>query len=161
MDEPTQRQLPDCGLFRTGIALKGHEDRVGAGRLVYFHNHSQQGPPLVLIPRTNTDNRWDFGTRGFLVQTQEFIDRLIPLKCEGYYVVSENLHLSQSQILPTETLVQLGYNPKGEPIVFVASFEGNSIYFPSEGYRFGDRVFNHLEPAGFRPPKTTKKRVLH
>ena len=161
MADPTTEGLPKCGLYRTGLALAGQEEQVGAGRLVYFHNHSEQGPPLVLLPRANTNNKWDFGSRGVLVNDSEFIEQLVPLMAEGYYTLSEHLHVSKEEVLPTKTLVQLGYNPKGEPIVFVGRFEHNSIHFPEKGFRFGDRVFDHLEPAGFRSPRPSADRILH
>lgn len=152
--------LPPCGLYRTTVALPGHESQVASDRLVYFHNHSEQGPPLVLMPQSNTHNRWTFHDRGYLVESPEFIRALVPLRPEGYYVIRDHLHLSREEILPERTLVQLGYNREAEPILFVARFEENLIRFPDRGYRVnGPAVLEQLEPANFRAPRP--KPVLH
>ena len=60
--------LPDCGIYRTGVALEGREEAVPAGTLVYFHNHSSDGAPLVLSPLDNVHNRWSFHDKGYLVK---------------------------------------------------------------------------------------------
>jgi len=153
-------KLPACGLYRTTIAMAGKEEQVGEGRLVMFHNHSKQGLPLVLLPQSNENNRWTFHERGYLVEDDMFLDGLVTLLAEGYYVLKEHVHVTKEEILPEGALVQLGYNPTANPILFVARFEGNTISFPSTGYRFdGFKVFKNLTPAGFRIPKP--KRVLH
>ena len=154
--------LPACGLYRTTVAMAGKEDKVGEGRLVKFHNHSKQGPPLVLLPQSNEDNRWTFQERGFLVEDDAFLKGLVAVLDEGYYILKEHLHVTKEEIRPEGALVQLGYNPAANPILFSAHFAGNTISFPSTGYRFdGYKVFENLTPAGFRKPKPKPKRVLH
>ena len=125
-----------------------------------FHNHSKQGAPLVLLPESVTDNKWTFHTHGFLVDHQEFIDRMIALPAEGFYVLKEHIHITEEEIIPDRTLVQLGYNGKGEGILFPGRFEENTIAFPAKGYGFkNDKIFDNLEQASFRVPN--EKRVLH
>lgn len=162
-DPQTQPTLPPCGVYRTSGPLPGREDEVDVGVLIYFHNHSEQGPPLVLLPRKNHNNRWTFGERGWLAEDPDWVANLVPLKAQGFYVVGkEHLHLSREEIIPEGTLVQLGYNRKGDTILFPARFEGNSIHFPERGYRFeSPDVQQHLRPAGFEPPTRRPDRVLH
>ncbi len=153
-------ELPKCGLYRTGITLPGSEDQVQAQSLVFFHNHSEQGSPLVLLPHANENNRWTFHERGYLVESQPFIDELVPLISEGYYILSVHVHVGKDDMIPERSLVQVGYNRKAEPLMFVGRFEGNSIAFPVRGYRFESLdLFEQLEPAGFMVPKP--KKLLH
>ena len=151
-----------CGLYRTGVPLAGQEEAVPAGVLVYFHNHSEDGPPIVLPPETNSDNRWYFGEEGWLIQDETFLEALVPLRPEGLYVVTESLALAPDNRLGPRTLLQLGYNRRGDPIVFIAQFEGNTILFPARGFRFHNLdVFERIEPANFAVPERAEPRVLH
>ncbi len=155
--------LPNCGLYRTGVSLPGHEEQVAEGALIYFHNHSDKGPPLVLAPATCTGNKWTFNERGWLVEDSGFVRALVPLKPEGFYVVSgRHLHVSREEILPERTLIQLGYNRRADTILFAARFAGNTITFPERGYRFESvDVQEHLAPANFKIPESKPDRVLH
>ena len=45
--------LPNCGLYKTTKPLPEHEAEVAAGALVYFHNHSDSGLPVVIVPEHN------------------------------------------------------------------------------------------------------------
>lgn len=155
-------ELPSCGIYRTGRALRGHEEHVLAGTLVYFHNHSDQGSPLVLAPETNTDNRWSFRERGWLVDDIPFIHELIALKPQGFYTLTRHLHVSREEVLPERSLVQLGYNRRGDTILFAARFEGLTISFPAQGYRFeAPALQQHLEPVNFAVPRLKADRTLH
>lgn len=156
-------ELPPCGLYRTGVSLPGQEEQVTGGALIYFHNHSDKGPPLVLLPEENTHNRWTFHKRGWFAEDPGFLRALIPLKPQGLYVISGNhLHISREEILPEKTLVQLGYNRRGDTILFPARFEGNGLSFPSQGYRFEvPAVQENLAPVNFNVPKPDPERILH
>ena len=155
--------LPACGLYRTGVSLPGHEDAVPAGRLVHFHNHSTQGPPIVLVPESNTANRWTFHERGWLVEDPGFIKALVPLLPEGLYVVARrHLHLSREEMIPEQTLVQVGYNRSGDTILFPARFEGTTITFPDRGFRFeSPKVQEVLDRVNFKVPAPRSDRLLH
>ena len=139
-----------CGLYRTTAPLPGREDKLGAGQLVFYHNHSEQGSPLVLTPHASTDNRWEFHTKGWLVDDPGWPATLEPLQPEGYYVLTQHVHLARhEEVLPERTLVQLSYDRGGRVILFPARLEGRTIRFPERGFGFGDDVFERLEPAGF------------
>lgn len=148
--------LPACGLYRTGVGLVGREAAVGAGQLVYFHNHSKQGPPLVLPTTENVNNRWRFAERGYLVQgegAEGFLGALTRLPAQGFYAVTGPIRVSDDRVLPPRTLVQVGYNRVGEAILFVAEAQGNGFWFSTRGFRFtGLEVFERLREAGFDPP---------
>ena len=101
-------QGPACGIYRTSSPLVGHEEQVPAEVLVYFHNHSDAGPALVLLPESNENNLWTFHDRGFLVRGEEaaaFIGGLVALPAQGFYVVKEHVHLDESDILALRELL--------------------------------------------------------
>ena len=155
---------PPCGLYRTGTSLPKFEQDVPGSVLIYFHNHSDKGPPIVLLPHKNENNRWQFHDKGWLVEDPGFVGALISLKAQGLSVVKErHLHISREEIIPEKTLVQLGYNRSGDTILFAARFEGNSIVFPSQGYRFeSPDVQRLLAPVDFSVPRPAEaSRTLH
>lgn len=156
--------LPPCGIYRTTIALPGREEDVPAGRLVYFHNHSEQGSPIILMPRSNTWNRWTFNDRGFLVDGDAaalFIATLVSLPEEGLYVVQRPIGSGESALHP-RTLVQVGYNPSGHIILFAAEARENGLTFPDRGKRFeGLKVFDNLARAPFEPPNSAPVSAEH
>ena len=151
--------MPNCGLYRTARALAGQEEQVPSGILVMFHNHSEQGPPIVLRPVANEDNRWKFHDRGWSVNDQSFLEALVSLKPEGFYTVTGQIYVEREQRIANRTLVQVGYNRNGDTIIFPAEFVGNSIHFPNRGYRFeSPGVQQHLTPVSFATPS---RKTLH
>lgn len=156
--------LPPCGIYRTTIALPGREQDVPAGRLVYFHNHSEQGAPIVLMPRSNTSNRWTFNERGFLIEGEAsalFIATLMSLPEEGLYIVQRPIGSGEAMLRP-RTLVQVGYNPSGHVILFAAEPRDNGLTFPDRGKRFeGLKVFDNLARALFDAPNVSSGKVEH
>ena len=159
-------ELVKCGLYVTGIALEGKEEAVGAGQLVYFHNHSRQGPPIVLLPEQNTHNRWSFADQGFLVEgagADAFMGRLEARPKQGFYVATAKIDVPGGEI-PPRLLLQLGYNRRGEVILFPAQVHGNGVQFPEKGFRFGETgVLASLRPADFMVQRTVEPsdRTLH
>jgi hypothetical protein len=143
-----------CGLYRTILPLPGHADAVAAGRLVYFHNHSNRGPPIVLLPTSNTHNTWTFDETGHVVEDEAFIEALERLEPEGLYRVREHFHPDGSRVVATGALVQLGYNRRAEPILFFPRpVEGeNALMFPSQGMGIPPALYALLEPLDLRGP---------
>ena len=139
-------QLPNCGLYRTGAALPGNEEQVPEGILVYFHNHSDQGPAMLLTPHSNEHNRWQFHERGWLVEASDFIEAMVPLKPEGLYVNTEHIHISPEEIIPARMLVQLGYNRSGDPILFVPELRDSVLGVPERGSRIDRERISELRP---------------
>lgn len=148
------RAIPhrDCGIYRTSTPLAGKEDWVRNDLLVYYHNHSQQGPPLVLLPDFNTNNRWTFYEKGYLVKDPHFVSALIPLLPEGFYILTEPMYLSADELIPNNTLIQLGYNRSAEPILFTSEFDANLIYFPTHGTKVTNDIFSIIAPVPFHVP---------
>lgn len=145
--------LPPCGIYKTRKALAGKEEWVRENILIYFHNHSQQGPPLVLLPASNAHNRWTFHDKGYLVKDPDFAESLLELKPEGFYILNEAIFLSHDDVIPENTLVQLGYNRSGDPILFLAQFDNNTIQFPNSGLKCTLEIFDLLRPVDFRTPE--------
>ena len=144
----TTQTLPPCGLYKTGMALTSDPASVPAGRLVMFHNHSDKDMPFVQLPRENVNNTWDFNPIGPGIGDDEaFIGSLQPLKPQGVYVLSQDI-ATGSASLPAGTLVQLGYNRDGDPILFTGYWHEGRIAFPSKGYRFEDPgILDNLQTA--------------
>ncbi len=145
--------LPPCGLYKTTQALPGKEQWVRENLLVYFHNHSQQGPPLLLLPASNAHNRWSFHEKGYLIREPSFVSTLTPLKPEGLYVLREPIYLSRDEFIPEQTLMQLGYTRSADPILFLAEFTDNTIGFPSNGLKCTTEIFGMLEDVNFATPE--------
>src|SRR3984885_997873 len=83
--------LPDCGLYRTTKPLPDHEGAVTAGLLVYFHNHSDSGLPVVIPPEHNVLNRWHFHGAGIPFRGLSWADSLVKLPAEGFYMLRRGL----------------------------------------------------------------------
>ncbi len=150
-------KLPPCGLYKTLAPLPGKEEWVREHLLVYFHNHSQQGPPLLLLPATNQHNRWTFHDKGYLIRDTSYAQQLSPLMDEGLYVLTEPIYLSRDEFIPEETLVQLGYNRSADPILFLARFTESGIDFPASGLKCTPEIFDMLRTVNFRTPSYNRE----
>ena len=128
--------LPPCGLYRTTKPLPEHEDEIPAGRLVFFHNHSDSGLPTVFTPDHNINNRWHFHGPGVPFRGMAWANSLQRLPSEGFYILRKALEF-EGGAWPKGTLVQLGYTPEGDPILFIAqvraSLEENDLWFSHQG----------------------------
>ena len=151
--------LPPCGLYRTTEDLVEHPNSVGPNLLVYFHNHSDQGPPMVALPDANAHNRWRFKKAGFSIERRSYIDSLVPLKPEGLYRLRGHFHPDDERVVAANSLVQLGYNRAAEPILFFPKvIEGeNGFVFPVQGMRVGSEIYDLLEPLDVRGPARPRK----
>ena len=152
-----EKQLPPCGLYRTGIVLPAEEDgdEVPAGHLIMFHNHSNRNIPFLQMPKENINNVWSFHEMGPGIENDEFIEAMIPLRDQGLYYLNQDLQTSSDDAWYSElTLVQLGYNLKAEPILFMAEplEEQNGFFFHDEGYGFPDldilKILSPQQPFG-------------
>lgn len=155
--------VPRCGLYRTTLPVPGHDDRVPAGRLIYFHNHSPEGPPAILLPAHNELNRWHFHKQGVLVSDTEYLATLRPLKPEGLYRLREHFHPARGQMVNRNALVQLGYTAQAEPILFFPMIHDteNSLLFPERGVRISESVYDLLDALDLRGPHVPDPPHLH
>lgn len=126
---------------------------------MYFHNHSEQGPPIVVLPESNANNKWTFATKGFSISDQAFIESLQPRLREGLYRLREHFHPDDARIVPANALIQLGYDRAATPIIFFPRPLGdeNALMFPSQGMKVPPKVYALLEPLDLRGPHAPSK----
>lgn len=144
-------KLPDCGLYRTTKALPGHEDKISAGMLVYFHNHSEQGPlPSVLAPDHNIHNRWHFHGPEIVFRGLTWAESLEKMPLEGFYTLKRELTFEGGS-WPKGALVQLGYTRTADPILFIArqraQLAENDLFFSDKGVGIKRDQLSILERA--------------
>ncbi len=141
--------LPNCGLYRTTKPLPEHESEVPSGSLVYFHNHSDSGLPVVIPAEHNIMNRWHFHGAGTPFRGLSWADSLVRLPSEGFYMLRKDITFEGGS-WPKGTLVQLGYNKVGEPILFIAqqraSMDENDLFFSDRGVGIKPDMLPNLEP---------------
>lgn len=146
-----------CGLYRTTEHHPEHP--IGPALLVRFHNHSDQGPPIVLLPESNRENRWHFHHDGYLIEDPAYLDTLVSLLPEGLYRLRDHFHPDDERIVENSSLVQLGYNRAAEPILFFPSKKSgeNAFEFPSRGMKIGQNIYELLERLDTRGPFVPKQ----
>jgi hypothetical protein len=136
--------LPECGLYKTTKPLPGNEDKVPAGTIVYFHNHSDSGLPQVLTADHNVHNRWHFHGPPIEFRGLSWADSLQRLPEEGFFTLKKELTFDGGK-WPKGALVQLGYTKEGQPIVFIGRVRSrlaeNDLFFSDKGVALkGDQL---------------------
>lgn len=153
----TKSLLPDCGLYRTTKPLPGNEGQVPAGVLVYFHNHSDSGLPVVIVPDHNIHNRWHFHGPPIEFRGLSWANTLQKVPPEGFFVLKKEISFEGGS-WPRNALVQLGYTRNAEPILFLArvrsNLNENDLWFSDKGLKIKpeqlsllDQVSVYNEPA--------------
>ncbi len=141
--------LPDCGLYRTTKPLPEREGEVPAGVLVYFHNHSDSGLPVVILPDHNVHNRWHFHGSGIPFRGLSWADSLVKLPAEGFYMLRKSLTFEGGE-WPKAALVQLGYTRNADAILFIgqvrAQLQENDLFFSDRGVSVEREKLAILEP---------------
>src|SRR5262245_9131037 len=129
-------ELPDCGLYRTTKSLPGNEDKVPAGTLIYFHNHSDSGLPSVLAPDHNVHNRWHFHGPAITFRSPSWAESLQKVPEEGFFMLRRELTFDGGS-WPKGAFVQLGYTKQADPILFIARvrarLDENDLWFSDKG----------------------------
>jgi hypothetical protein len=142
--------LPDCGLYVTTRPLPGHEEKIPAGTLVSFHNHSDSGLPTVTVPDHNVHNRWHFHGAPIAFRGLSWAETLHRLTPEGFYTLRKELTFDGGK-WPKGALVQLGYTQQGNPILFIARvrarLDENDLYFSDRGVGIKREQLATLEPV--------------
>ncbi len=148
-----KNQVRDCGLYRTPRALPGHEERVPAGSIIYFHNHSEGQPalPSVIPPDHNIHNRWHFhGPAIESLRAPSWVEALEKVPTEGFYTLRRELTFEGGS-WPKGAIVQLGYTKQADPILFIArvraSLAENDLFFADKGVGIKRDQLSILEPA--------------
>jgi hypothetical protein len=134
-------ELPPCGLYRTTGVIGAVEE----GRLVYFHNHGNPGPGIYL-PNEWKYNRAQFEEKGQVLDDPALVRLLQPLPPEGFYRVVESFHCCEKQcrLFEPDALVQLGYDGRAEPILFVPELVDAMLAIPAKGWRTSLQAVGHL-----------------
>lgn len=139
--------VPNCGLYRTTRALPG-DGEIPAGVLVNFHNHSDDGAPVVHLPAFSSFNRWQWEKQAHPIRERVWLETLRPLLLEGYYILREDLEFEHAK-WPARSLVQLGYDRSGTPIVFLAQrrfhLAENTLFFAERGIPLDEGQLAMLE----------------
>jgi hypothetical protein len=101
---------------------------------VFFHNHGEPGPGLYL-PSGWKRNRVELQQRGQTLEDLELVRHLEPLPAEGLYRVVEPFFCCDRKCreFDPETLVELGYNGEGNPIVFLPELVDGMLAIPTNG----------------------------
>jgi hypothetical protein len=143
--------LPDCGIYRTTKPLPEHEELIPAGLLVYFHNHSDSGLPVVIAPDHNIMNQWHFHGSGTQFRGLTWADSLEKMLDQGFYSLRKELAFEGGN-WPKGTLVQLGYTRTADPILFIAQLRSaradNNLWFSDRGVGLARERLSLLEPVG-------------
>lgn len=153
-----------CGLYRTTVAIAGHEDCVGPDLLVMLHDHRPEELPSVSLPEQTADNRWVFSAEDHAADDAHFLEQLEPLPDEGLYALLDDIPLSEDpdHVLVAGALVMVGYDRRGHCILYPARFEGLQISFPERGYRFeSPEIFSSIEVVNFDIPLPPEDRSIH
>jgi len=103
---------------------------------------------MLQLPKENTHNVWTFHDEGPGIEEEAFLAALQPLRPQGFYFLNGDLQTPDGSY-PAHTLVQLGYNRDGDPILFPAQrrHDQNLLFFSDRGYRFsGPDIFQNLSP---------------
>ena len=141
--------LPECGLYRTTKPLPEHEAEVPANVLVYFHNHSDSGLPVVIMPDHNVHNRWHFHSAGIPFRGLAWADSLTKVLPEVFYSLRRAFQFEGGE-WPKASLVQLGYTKVADPILFIAQVRAqlaeNDLFFSERGVSIKREQLNLLEP---------------
>jgi hypothetical protein len=148
-------ELPEPGLYRTTQPLPGHEETFPANALVYVGQPQNGGVKFVVRPGANRKNRWFWGEPTTPLRSPSWSKTLKALPAEGFYCLPEELNLEGGGRWLKNAIVQLGYNERGEGIVFVAEWHENSdtnaLTFSDRGVMIDDRLLERLIWAPILP----------
>lgn len=159
-DDPKAMFLA-CGLYRTTRAFDDAPTPIAAGALVNFHNHSEEGVPVVLTPAFNVFNRWQWTAKPIYVRDPSWLASLQRIPAEGFYALRADVAIDDKGARWKKgTLVQLGYDRTGTGIIFIAqlrhNLSENSLWFSEHGVRLSESQMELLEPlVVFEEPDPT------
>ena len=148
-------ELPDPGLYRTTQPYPGHEQDFPASVLVYVGQPQNGGVKFVVRPGRNTNNRWFWGEPTTPLRSPSWAKTLKQLPAEGFYTLPEAVELGSGGRWLKNAIVQLGYNEKGQGILFVAEMRDaettNALYFSDRGMQVEDGLLERLVWAPILP----------
>ena len=151
-------ELPKCGIYRTSKPVQ----KVAKNQLVYFHNHGDPGPGLYL-PTHWKNNQAQFAPKGMPLQDLNEVHTLKPLMAQGLYRVEREFYCCSQNCVhfhPNQ-LVQLGYTPQAQPILFFPFWDDAELRFPNKGTRIDAENFQHLRRLLLPTESSKASTVLH
>jgi len=151
--------LPDPGLYRTTQAMPGHEDDFPAGVLVYIGQSQNGGGKFVVRPADNRRNRWFWRDPTTPLRSPTWARTLKQLPSEGFYTLPDTIEFDGGGRWIKNAVVQLGYNEKGQGILFVGEWredaQENVLNFSDRGLLIADELLARLNWAPILPTKTS------
>jgi hypothetical protein len=142
------------GLYRTTAALLAREDAIPAGVLVFLGARAD-GSRFVVRPGSNRRNRWFWGEPVVPLADAGWIWTLRRLPAEGFYTLPETIELSTGGRWLKNAIVQLGYDPAGRGLLFIAEDRHgesrNVLEFGSTGRFIDDGLLDRLIWAPILP----------
>ena len=144
------------GLYRTTSPYPYDESGFPAGVLVFLGNSNNNGGGRFIVrPGRNQNNRWFWGEPTTPLNDPLWERTLKKLPPEGFYTLPEDLSVGDSGVWRKTAIVQLGYNPAGEGILFVGerhdSREENALFFSERGVKISDELMGRLVWAPILP----------
>jgi hypothetical protein len=147
--------LPDNGLYRTTQPMPGHETAIPAGVLVFLGEKPNEGGRFVVRPTQNRNNRWYWNDPTTQLRSPSWAKTLHKLPSEGFYTLPETIELPSGGRWLKHAIVQLGFNEKGQGIIFVAerheSSTENILRFSNRGMIVEDAMLSRLTWAPILP----------
>jgi len=151
--------LPDPGLYRTTQAMPGHEEDFPAGVLVYIGQSQNGGGKFVVRPADNRRNRWFWRDPTTPLRSPTWARTLKQLPSEGFYTLPDTIEFDGGGRWIKNAVVQLGYNEKGQGILFVGEWrddaQENVLNFSDRGLLIADELLARLNWAPILPTKTS------
>lgn len=147
--------LPDNGLYRTTQPMPGNEETFPADVLVYVGQSQNGGGKFVVRPGSNRRNRWFWGEPTTPLRTPTWARTLKSLPSEGFYTLPDTLDFEGGGRWLKNAIVELGYNEKGQGIIFVAQWREdgteNILQFSQRGMMVDDKLLARLTWAPILP----------
>ncbi len=150
-------ELPEPGLYRTTQPMPGSEEGFPRDVLVYVGQSENGGGRFVVRPGRNHHNRWYWGEPTTPLRSPSWASTLKQLRAEGFYTLPERIELQGGGYWLQNAIVQLGYNEKGQAILFVGQriegTEKNALEFSDRGLLISDDLLARLVWAPILPVK--------
>ncbi len=144
-----------AGLYRTTQAHPFDPTSIPQGSLVFVGDAPNGGGQFVVRPGRNVHNRWYWGEPTTPLTDPLWERTLRRLPAEGFYTLPDDLRIGESGVWRKNAIIQLGYNPEGEGIIFVGErhegLEVNALFFSERGVRVPDELLYRLVWAPILP----------
>ena len=149
------------GLYRSTRPYPGREEELPADALLYVGRPNNGGFPFVVRPHRNRNNRWFWREPTFPLDDPAWAKTLFALRNEGFYTLPRTLKLDGGGRWIENAIVQLGYNRRGRPILFVGEHHDreprNVLVFSDRGVSIDDTLLAELRWAPILPVKDKEK----